>query len=90
MHCRKTDGLRQKDLIGIRKFEEGVIMAMFKKIVKNLGPKWVAAVMGTAAICITMQSSSEVAVPFSSLLYVGLGFYLLATVIFTAFLIPGP
>jgi C4-dicarboxylate transporter/malic acid transport protein len=67
---------------------EGLIMAMFKKIVKNFGPEWGAAVMGTAAICITMQLSSEVARPFSSLLYVGLGFYLLATVMFIAFLIP--
>jgi len=63
-------------------------MAMFKKIIKNFGPEWGAAVMGTAAICITMQLSSEVARPFSSLLYVGLGFYLLATVMFIAFLIP--
>jgi C4-dicarboxylate transporter/malic acid transport protein len=61
---------------------------MFKKIVKNFGPEWGAAVMGTAAICITMQLSAEVARPFSPLLYVGLGFYLLATIMFTAFLIP--
>jgi len=63
-------------------------MAIFKKIVKNFGPEWGAAVMGTAAICITMQLSSEVARPFSFLLYVGLGFYLLATVMFVTFLIP--
>jgi len=63
-------------------------MDTFKKIVKNFGPEWGAAVMGTAAICITMQLSSEVARPFSSFLYVGLGFYLLATVMFIAFLIP--
>ena len=44
--------------------------------------------MGTAAICITMQLSSEVARPFSFVLYVGLGFYLLATVMFVTFLIP--
>ncbi|MEA3490255.1 MAG: hypothetical protein U9R44_07990 [Candidatus Omnitrophota bacterium] len=61
---------------------------MFKKIIKNFGPEWGAAVMGTAAICITMQLSSEVARPFSPLLYVGLGFYLLATAMFIAFLIP--
>jgi len=61
---------------------------MFKKIVKSFGSEWGDAVMGTAAICITMQLSSEVARPFSSLLYVGLGFYLLATVMFIAFLIP--
>ncbi len=61
---------------------------MFRKIVKNFGPEWGAAVMGTAAICITMQLSSEVARPFSSLLYVGVGFYLLATVMLIAFLIP--
>jgi C4-dicarboxylate transporter/malic acid transport protein len=63
-------------------------MGIFKRIVKNFGPEWGAAVMGTAAICITMQLSSEVARPFSFLLYVGLGFYLLATVMFIAFLIP--
>ena len=62
-------------------------MAMFKKIVRNFGPEWGAAVMGTAAICITMQLSSEVAMPFSSLLYMGLGFYLLATVMLVTFLI---
>ena len=61
---------------------------MFRKIVKNFGPEWGAAVMGTAALCITMQLSSEVARPFSALLYVGVGFYLLATVMFIAFLIP--
>ena len=61
---------------------------MFRKIVKNFGPEWGAAVMGTAAICITMQLSSEVARPFSPLLYVGLGFYLLTTVMLIAFLIP--
>ena len=61
---------------------------MFKKIVKNFGPEWGAAVMGTAALCITMQLSSEVARPFSPLLYIGLGFYLLAVVMFIAFFIP--
>ncbi len=61
---------------------------MFRKIVKNFGPEWGAAVMGTAAICITMQLSSEVARPFSPLLYIGVGFYLLATVMFITFLIP--
>ncbi len=61
---------------------------MFRKIVKNFGPEWGAAVMGTAAICITMQLSSEVARPFSPLLYIGVGFYLLTTVMFIAFLIP--
>ena len=61
---------------------------MFKRIVKNFGPKWGAAVMGTAALCITMQLFSEIARPFSVLLYVGLGFYLLATVMFITFLIP--
>jgi len=61
---------------------------MFRRIVKNFGPEWGAAVMGTAALCITMQLSSEVARPFSALLYVGLGFYLLTTVMFIAFLIP--
>jgi len=63
-------------------------MAMFEKIVKNFGPEWGAAVMGTAAICITMQLALEVARPFSFLLYVGLSFYLLATVTFVIFLIP--
>ena len=33
---------------------------MFRKIVKNFGPEWSAAIMGTAAICITMQLSHEV------------------------------
>jgi len=61
---------------------------MFRKIVKSFGPEWGAAVMGTAAICITMQLSSEVARPFSPLLYIGVGFYLLATAMFVAFLIP--
>ncbi len=61
---------------------------MFRRIIKNFGPEWGAAVMGTAAICITMQLSSEVARPFSPLLYVGLGFYLLTTVMLVAFLIP--
>ena len=61
---------------------------MFRKIIKNFGPEWGAAIMGTAAISITMQLSSEVARPFSSLLYVGLGFYLLTTVLLIAFLIP--
>jgi len=62
--------------------------SMFRKIIKNFGPEWGAAVMGTAAICITMQLSSEVGRFFSPLLYVGVGFYLLATVMFIAFLIP--
>jgi C4-dicarboxylate transporter/malic acid transport protein len=75
-------------LIGIRSFKKGVTIAMFKKIVKNFGPEWGAAVMGTAAICITMQLSSEVSRFFSPLLYVGVGFYLLATVMFITFLIP--
>ena len=61
---------------------------MFRRIVKNFGPEWGAAVMGTAALCITMQLSSEVARPFSALLYVGLGFYLLTTFMFIVFLIP--
>ncbi|OQX52531.1 MAG: hypothetical protein B5M48_05030 [Candidatus Omnitrophica bacterium 4484_213] len=61
---------------------------MFRKIVENFGPGWGAAVIGTAAICITMQLSSEIARLFSPLLYVGLGFYLLATAMFIAFLIP--
>jgi len=61
---------------------------MFRKIVKNFGPEWGAAVMGTAAICITLQLLSEVGKPFSSLLYVGVGFYILATVMFITFLIP--
>jgi len=61
---------------------------MFRKIVKNFGPEWGAAVMGTAAICITMQLSSEVSRFFSPLLYVGVGFYLLTTVMLIAFLIP--
>ena len=61
---------------------------MFRKIVKNFGPEWGAAVMGTAAICITMQLSSEVSEAFSPLLYIGVGFYLLATVMFITFLIP--
>jgi len=75
-------------LIGTRGFKKEVTMAMFKKIVKNFGPEWGAAVMGTAAICITMQLSSEVSRFFSPLLYVGVGFYLLATVMFITFLIP--
>ncbi|MBN1521751.1 MAG: hypothetical protein JW928_04390 [Candidatus Aureabacteria bacterium] len=61
---------------------------MLKRIIKNFGPEWGAAVMGTAALCITMQLSSEVSRPFSPLLYVGLGFFLLTTVIFILFLIP--
>jgi C4-dicarboxylate transporter/malic acid transport protein len=61
---------------------------MFRKIVKYFGPEWGAAVMGTAALSITMQLSSEVARPFSPLLYVGVGFYLLAIIMFVAFLIP--
>jgi hypothetical protein len=63
-------------------------MGMFRKIVKYFGPEWGAAAMGTAALSITMQLSSEVARPFSSMLYIGLGFYLLATVLFLAFLVP--
>lgn len=58
---------------------------MLRNIIKNFGPEWGAAVMGTAAICITMQLSSEVARPFSSLLYVGMGFYFLAITMFIAF-----
>ena len=61
---------------------------MFRQIVKGFGPEWGAAVMGTAAICITMQLSSEVARPFSPLLYIGLGFYLLATLMLVTFLVP--
>jgi len=61
---------------------------MFRKIVKHFGPEWGAAVMGTAAISIAMQLTSEVSRPFSFLLYVGVGYYLLATVMFVAFLIP--
>jgi len=57
-------------------------------IVKHFGPEWGAAVMGTAAISITMQLASEVARPFSALLYVGLGYYLLATVFFIVVLVP--
>ncbi len=44
--------------------------------------------MGTAAISITMQLSSEVARPFSPLLYIGLGYYLFATLMFVAVLVP--
>jgi len=58
---------------------------MFRSIVKHFGPEWGAAVMGTAALSITLQLASEVARPFSALLYVGLGFYLLTTVLFVAF-----
>ena len=61
---------------------------MFRKIVKNFGPEWGAVIMGTAAICITMQLSSEIARRLSSFLYIGIGFYLLATVMIIAFLIP--
>ncbi len=61
---------------------------MLKRIVKHFGPEWGAAVMGTAALSITMQLASETARPFAPLLYVGLGFYLLATVLFIAVLIP--
>ena len=61
---------------------------MIRRIVKHFGPEWGAAVMGTAAISITMQLSSEVARPFSPLLYIGLGYYLLATVMFVAVLVP--
>ena len=60
----------------------------FRKIVKHFGPEWGAAAMGTAALSITMQLSSEVARPFSSLLYMGVGFYLLATVFFLSLLVP--
>jgi C4-dicarboxylate transporter/malic acid transport protein len=63
-------------------------MTMFKRIVKNFGPEWGAALMGTAALSITMQLSSEVARPLTVLLYVGLAFYLFATVMFVLFLIP--
>ena len=34
---------------------------MIRRMVKHFGPEWGAAVMGTAAISITMQLSSEVA-----------------------------
>ncbi len=61
---------------------------MFRKIVRFFGPEWGAAVMGTAALSITLQLASEVARPFSVLLYFGLGFYLLASVMFVLFLIP--
>jgi len=61
---------------------------MLRRIVKHFGPEWGAAVMGTAAISITMQLSSEVARPFSWLLYVGLGYYLFATLMFVAVLVP--
>lgn len=61
---------------------------MFKKIVKNFGPEWGAALMGTAALAITMQLSSEIAGPLTVLLYVGLAFYLFATFLFVLFLIP--
>jgi C4-dicarboxylate transporter/malic acid transport protein len=61
---------------------------MFRRIVKHFGPEWGAAVMGTAAISITMQLSSEVARPFSALLYIGIGYYLLATLMFVTFLVP--
>ena len=47
---------------------------MLRRIVKHFGPEWGAAVMGTAAISITTQLSSEVARPSSWLLYVGLGY----------------
>jgi len=30
-------------------------MAMFKKIVKNFGPEWQTAVMGTEAVCVTLS-----------------------------------
>ena len=33
---------------------------MFRKIVKNFGPEWGAAIMGTVAICITIQLSLSV------------------------------
>jgi hypothetical protein len=52
---------------------------MFKKIVRFFGPEWGAAVMGTAALSITLQLASEVARPFLALPYFGLGFYLLTT-----------
>ena len=61
---------------------------MFRRIVKHFGPEWGAAAMGTAVLSITMQLCSEVASHLSVLLYVGLGFYLLATVMFVMFLIP--
>lgn len=61
---------------------------MFRKIVRFFGPEWGAAVMGTAALSITLQLASEVARPFSVLLYIGLGFYLLTTIMFVLFLIP--
>ena len=61
---------------------------MFRRIVQHFGPEWGAAVIGTAAISITMQLSSEVARPFSALLYIGVGYYLLATLMFVTFLVP--
>lgn len=75
-----------KNILKIIRKKGGLVM--FQKIVKNFGPEWGAVVMGTAAISITMQLSSEVAKIFSPLLYIGLGFYLLTTVIFVTFLIP--
>jgi len=61
---------------------------MMRRIIKHFGPEWGAAVMGTAAISITMQLASEVARPFSPLLYIGLGYYVLATLMFVAVLVP--
>jgi len=55
---------------------------MFRRIVRHFGPEWGAAVMGTAAISIAMQLSSEAARPFSFLFYIGIGYYLLAIVMF--------
>ena len=71
-----------------RKRAEKMEVSTFRKIVKHFGPEWGAAVMGTAALSITLQLASEVARPFSPLLYVGLGFYFLATILFVSFLIP--
>ncbi|MBN1983048.1 MAG: hypothetical protein JW795_16060 [Chitinivibrionales bacterium] len=61
---------------------------MFRKIVRYFGPEWGAAAMGIAALSITLQLASEVSRAFSSLLYIGLGFYLLATFLFVLFLVP--
>lgn len=61
---------------------------MFRKWVKNFGPEWGAAVMGTAAISITLQLASETFRPFSMLLYLGAGYFLLTAVLFCVFLIP--
>jgi len=59
---------------------------MIRRIVWHFGPEWAAAVMGTAAIMITMQVSPEVARPFSPALYIGLGYYLVASLMFVGVL----